>query len=386
MGRRRPAVARGAGALSGDVVAIAEAEAREALGAFSLRAASLHPMEIGHINASWRVGTAAGDTCLLQRLNPDVFPDGEAVMRNLGRVTSHLAKKVRDLPDRDRRALHVLPRSDGSLGWRAPDGAWWRVFRFIPRSRTCLHAITAREAYEVGRAYGLFQEMLSDYDGPPLTETIPGFHDTLARLAALDRTAAADPAGRAASVGAELAFARVRRGYALVLPPLLASGALPQRIVHNDAKAANVLLDAATGEALAVVDLDTVMPGTVLYDVGDLVRSVASPTDEDERDLSRIGVRLPLVAALSEGFLGACGAGLTDAERGQFVFAGLLLTYEQGVRFLTDHIAGDTYYRTSRPGQNLDRARAQFRLLESLEAERSALEAMIDRTLRMNPR
>jgi len=365
-------------------VAITEAEAWAALDAFGLRVVSLHPMEIGHINASWRAATTTGDAYLLQRLNPDVFPDGEAVLRNLGLVTSHLARKVRHLPDAERRALRVLTRPDGSLGWRAPDGTWWRVFHFIARSRTCLHAVTVQEAHEVGRAYGLFQQMLSDYDGPALTETLPGFHDTERRLSALERTAAEDPAGRAASVGADLDFVGVRQAYAAVLPPLLASGALPQRIVHNDAKAANVLLDAATGEALAVVDLDTVMPGTVLYDVGDLFRSVASPTDEDERDLARVGVRPPLVAALAGGFLGACGAGLTAAERGNFVFAGLLITYEQGVRFLTDHLAGDTYYRTSRPGQNLDRARAQFRLLESLEVERSALEAMVDRTLRMS--
>lgn len=361
-------------------MAVAEAEARAALEAFSLGAVSLDPMEIGHINASWRVTTATGDAYFLQRLNPEVFPDGEAVMRNLGLVTSHIARKVRHVPDAERRALQVLTRSDGSLGWRAPDGAWWRVFHFIARSRTCPQVVTVPEAHEVGRAYGLFQQMLGDYDGPPLTETIPGFHDTRMRLAALERTATADPAARAASVGAELDFARVRQAYASVLPPLLANGTLPRRIVHNDAKAANVLLDVATGEALAVVDLDTVMPGTVLYDIGDLIRSVASPTDEDERDLTRIGVRPPLIAALASGFLGACGAGLTAAEHSHFVFAGLLITYEQGVRFLTDHVAGDTYYRTTRPGQNLDRARAQFRLLESLEAERAALEVMVART------
>jgi hypothetical protein len=365
-------------------VAIAEAEAWAALEAFSLRVVSLHPVEIGHINASWRAATTKGDAYFLQRLNPEVFPDGEAVMRNLGLVASHLARKIRDAPDMERRALRVLARAGGSLGWRAPDGAWWRVFYYIARSRTCLHAVTVQEAHEVGRAYGLFQEMLSDYDGPALSETIPGFHDTRKRLVDLERTAVEDPAGRAAAVGAELDFARARQGYASVLPPLLASGALLPRIVHNDAKAANVLLDASTGEALAVVDLDTVMPGTVLYDVGDLIRSVASPTDEDERDLARVGVRPPLIAALAGGFLGACGAGMTPAERGHFIFAGLLLTYEQGVRFLADHVAGDTYYRINRPGQNLDRARAQFRLLEGLEVERSALETMVDRALRMH--
>ncbi|MEO8138739.1 MAG: aminoglycoside phosphotransferase family protein [Gemmatimonadota bacterium] len=360
---------------------VSESEAAAAIEAFGLTMMSLQPQAGGHINASWRVATPGGDSYLLQRLNPRVFPDGEAVTRNVALVATHLWDLVDGQPDAERRVLRLRARADGSVAWVAGDGACWRVFHFIDRSRTCLRATTALQAQEVGRAFGQFQRMLQSYAGPPLVETIPGFHDTAGRLATLERTVAGDPAGRAASVAAEIGFAHSRADYAKVLPPLLAAGALPIRIVHNDAKAANVLLDAASGEALAVIDLDTVMPGTLLSDVGDLIRSIASPTDEDERDLARIGVRPPLLAALAAGFLGACGAGLTEAERTHFIFAGLLLTYEQGVRFLTDHLAGDSYYRTSRPGQNLDRARAQFRLLESLEAERSALEAMVDRTL-----
>jgi Phosphotransferase enzyme family len=363
-------------------VAVAESEALAALEAFGLTMLNLQPQAGGHINASWRVATPGGDSYLLQRLNPQVFPDGAAVMRNVALVTRHLWDLAGGQPDAERRLLRLLAREDGSVAWVAGDGAWWRVFHFIDRSRTCFRATTAQQAQEVGRAFGRFQRMLQGYAGPPLAETIPRFHDTAGRLATLELTMAGDPAGRVAAVAAELGFARSRADYASVFPPLIASGALPSRIVHNDAKAANVLFDAASGEALAVIDLDTVMPGTLLSDVGDLFRSIASPTDEDERDLACIGVRPPLVAALAAGFLGACGAGLTDAERSHLVFAGLLLTYEQGVRFLTDHLAGDCYYRISRPGQNLDRARAQFRLLESLEAERSALEAMVDRTLR----
>jgi hypothetical protein len=354
--------------------------------AFDLQVASLAPQAGGHINASWRVVTSLGASWLLQRLNPQVFPDGAAVMRNIALVTAHLSTQVSHLPDAGRRALRLLTRRDGTTAWQAPDGAWWRVFHFIDRSRTCLHATMAREAQEVGCAFGGFQRMLQNYTGPALADTIPGFHDTLSRLTALEVAVAADSAGRAAGVAREIDYARSRHAYAETLPPLIGSGALPQRIVHNDAKVANVLLDASSGEALAVIDLDTVMPGTLLYDVGDLIRSIASPTDEDERDLSRVGVRPPLMAALAAGYLGACGAGLTETERAHFIFAGLLLTYEQGVRFLTDHLAGDCYYRISRAGQNLDRARAQFRLLTSLEAERPGLEAMVDRTLSVSRR
>jgi hypothetical protein len=365
-------------------VAVAESEAWAALEALGLPAVALQPWAGGYINASWLATTALGGSYLLQRLNPVVFPDGEAVMRNIALVTGHLERKLRDLPQAERHSLHLVVRPDGTSGWRADDGAWWRAFGFIARSRTCVNVVSAREAHEVGCAFGRFQALLRDYDGPPLAETIPAFHDTRARLAALERAVASDPAGRAASARVELDFARARQGYAEVLPPLLESGALPVRIVHNDAKAANVLLDVSSGAALAVVDLDTVMPGTLLYDVGDLIRSIASCTDEDETDLSRIGVRPPLIAALAGGFLGACGAGLSDAERSHFVFSGLLLAYEQGVRFLTDHVAGDRYYGARRAGQNLDRARAQFRLLESLEAERAALEAMVHRLLRIS--
>jgi hypothetical protein len=223
----------------------------------------------------------------------------------------------------------------------------------------------------------LFERLLADYDGPALAETIPGFHDTKRRLARLEAAAGRDALGRAGEVAAQLGFARSRVGYARVVPELTASGALPVRVVHNDAKLGNVLFDIHTAEALAVVDLDTVMPGTLLSDVGDLIRSIASPTAEDERALDRIVVSSELVEALAGGFLEGCGAVLAEAERRLLVFAGILLAYEQGVRFLTDHLEGDVYYRVTRPGQNLDRARAQFRLVECLEAERATLERRV---------
>ncbi len=356
-----------------------------ALEGYALSVIGLDPLAGGHINAAWRVTTSEGRHFFLQRLNPVVFPDGAAVMRNLERVTAHLGREVEALPDGRRRALRLQARRDGTIAWQDAEGAWWRLLHFIEGTRTPAGPVSVRDAREVGRAFGLFQRLLSDYQGPALEETIPGFHDTAARLARLDATVDADIAARAASVRRELEFARARRDYVEVLPPLIASGALPRRIVHNDAKAGNVLLDAESGEALAVVDLDTVMPGTLLYDLGDLIRSTASPTDEDERDLGRITVRLPVISALAAGFLGACGRSLTEGERTYFVVAGLLLTYEQGVRFLSDHLAGDRYYRIVRPGQNLDRARAQFRLLERLESSRGELEAMVARTLRESP-
>jgi aminoglycoside phosphotransferase (APT) family kinase protein len=371
-----------------------EVEARRLLARFGVAApVSIIPVGGGHINLSWKIvprsafRVAAHPTrhaepgtrnLLLQRLNPAVFPDGALVLRNVALVTAHLARSARrlKLPDPARCALRVIPAPGGEPGLAGEDGAWWRLVEFIDGTRSLERADSPAVAREAGRAFGRFHRMLADYEGPPLAETIPGFHDTAGRLARLEGAAARDRAGRLGQVGGELALARSRAAHAALLPPLLASGTLPGRVVHNDAKLENVLLDARTGQALAVVDLDTVMPGTLLYDVGDLIRSLASATDEDERDPGRITLRPEMIAALAGGFLEAGGA-LAAAERELFVFAGILLAYEQGVRFLTDYLEGDVYYRIVRPGQNLDRCRAQFRLMECLEAGRGALERQV---------
>jgi hypothetical protein len=361
--------------------------------------ASITSLSGGHINQSWKVvpgsrfeveGAPAGNSeprtwnFLLQRLNQRVFPDGARVMRNVAAVCDHLWRAAArlHLPEPERRVLRLFRTPEGEPSVQGADGAWWRLLGFIENARAVEQAGSPAVAGEAGRAFGLFQRLLADYDGPVLVETIPGFHDTTRRIADLEAVARRDPRGRAGEVVAELGFASRRREYAGVLPALIASGALPRRVVHNDAKIANVLLDSRTGEALAVVDLDTVMPGTLLSDAGDLIRSIASPTPEDERDLDRIGVSSRLVEPLVAGFLEGCGGVPTETERRLLVFAGILLTYEQGVRFLTDYLEGDVYYRVTRPGQNLDRARAQFRLVECLEAERAPLERRVAEIVR----
>lgn len=362
------------------MITVDQTELRDVLRSFGLGGGppGLTPHQGGHINHSWRV-TLGGATYLLQRLNPEVFPDGDAVMANLVRVTTHLAQAVREegLPQPERRVLRLHRTPAGAARVQGADGALWRLFDFLPGTRTLIRVTTTTEAREVGLAFGLFQRLLSTYRGPRLVETIPGFHDTRRRIVALEQAAREDIAGRADQVGAELDFARARTSLAEVFPPLTERGELPERIAHNDAKCSNVLLDAMTGTALAVVDLDTVMPGTGLYDFGDLVRSLTSPTDEDEPDLSRVGVRIPLFEAVARGFLEGVADRLTAVERAHLVTAGELLTYEQGVRFLTDYLNGDAYYRTDRPAQNLERCRTQFRLLETLEVERGQLEAVV---------
>jgi aminoglycoside phosphotransferase (APT) family kinase protein len=335
-------------------------------------------LPVGHINDSYRVD-AGSESYLLQRLNPQVFPDAGKVMDNVSRVTAHATARLRaaGVTDWRRRTLALVSARSGADWVRDGEGAAWRLFGFITGTVVRERAESPTDALAAGRVFGEFLRLLADYHGAPLTETIPGFHDTAARFERLEQAVRKDARSRVAGAGLEIELAMNQRQLADVLPPLLRSGAVPVRIAHNDAKLANVLLDERSGEPLCVVDLDTVMPGSALYDFGDLVRSVTSPSLEDEEDLSQVGVRVPMFEALARGYLDAAGAILTAVERDQLVFAGRLITLEQAVRFLTDHLEGDRYYRIARPGHNLIRARTQLRLFESLTERAGELQEMI---------
>ena len=343
---------------------------------------AMEPIPGGYINDSYRVtlATAGGRRAwLLQRVNPTVFTDPDRLMENIAHVTRHVASRLRKsgVPDWSRRTLVVVPLRAGGSHYRAQDGGAWRLFPFIDGATVTSEAASPEVAHEAARAFGEFLRSVSDYDGPPLHETIRGFHDTAARYDQLVRAVRADAAGRAAQVAPEIRLALEHQAVADVLPPLMRRGVVPHRVTHNDAKIANVLLDEGTGKALCVVDLDTVMSGSALHDFGDLVRSSVSPTAEDETDLAKVEVRLPWFEALADGYLKEAARVLTPEERKLLVFAGRLITLEQGVRFLTDFLNGDRYYRTVRSGQNLDRARTQFRLYELLTARTPELERMI---------
>jgi len=337
----------------------------------------------GHINDSFRVyvrGPAGARSYLLQRLNPQVFPRPDRVVENVAWVTRHITGRLRAarVPDWPRRVLVLVPTRDGGE-WLSDTGGVWRAFVFLDGTMVRQSAASAADCHTAGRAFGEFLRLVADYDGPPLHETIPGFHDTHGRFARLEAVARADPCGRVAGARGEVEAALGGRSLAERLPPLLASGEIPLRVVHNDAKISNVLLDGRTGEALCVVDLDTVMPGTALYDFGDMVRSMASPTAEDEEELSRVAVHLPMFEALARGYLETAGAVLTSRERELLVFAGRLITLEQAVRFLTDHLEGDRYYRVARPGHNLIRCRTQLALFHSLTQAAADLETIVSR-------
>lgn len=326
---------------------------------------SLEPLEGGLINRSWRVRAADDSDWLLQRINPDVFPDGAQVMDNVARVTAHLERGGADGNDDGRGCLALLRTPDDAVAVRGADGAWWRMYRFIGRAHTRLTARDPDDAFLAARAFGEFLARLADFQ-EPLHETIPGFHDTARRLAALEEASAEDPRGRRRHTLAELEFAHEWARLAHQLGPLLDQGRLPRRVTHNDAKIANVLFDDDTGAAICVVDLDTVMPGTALWDVGDLLRSLASRAGEDAADPAEVEVERERVEAVRDGWLTGAAKVVTAGERALILDAGRVISYEQGVRFLTDYLLGDRYYPVNDEAHNLRRARTQFRIVEQL--------------------
>ncbi|HEY6808311.1 MAG TPA: aminoglycoside phosphotransferase family protein, partial [Gemmatimonadales bacterium] len=342
----------------------------------------VEPFPSGHIHDSY-IATFRHDRgasrYLLQNLNTSVFPDPAAVMENVERVTGHLARALAGDPAADRRALALVRTRDGATWHRDAAARVWRMYRFIEGAVSRATARNAADAAAAGAAFGRFQRQLADLPGPRLRETIPDFHHTPSRFVALEAAVAADRVGRAGGVADELAALRRERHLAAALLDPCSRGELPERIAHNDAKLDNILFDTETGEALCVVDLDTVMPGLGLYDFGDLVRSMGTSAAEDERDLSRVRLEPTLIESLARGYLRETRELLTFAERALLVTSARVIVFEQAVRFLTDHLDGDRYYRVSRPGHNLDRARTQLALLAELDRAAAGLERSLGR-------
>lgn len=361
-------------------MALNPADCAEILSAFGVEPrGKAVPVGGGHINQAWRItsATPSGPTrYLLQRLNPLVFPDAPAVLENCAHVSTHMlhAGRAAGWSEAHWRVAEPRPTVEGGLGVADRSGVWWRLFTWLEGTRPILQATSAAEARAVGAAFGRFHELMASYDGPPLRTPIPGFHDTPARLRHFEGTLPdADP-GRARLAEREIAFALAHSPWATAL----AGAGLRETIAHNDAKAANVLLDASSGAGVSVVDLDTVMPGLRLHDVGDLLRSMVGTAAEDAPASDPVEVDRDRFAALVAGFTGALGSAPLDAsERELFVTAGVVLSYEQGIRFLADYLLGDRYYHTGHPSQNLDRARVQFRLAAALDAARGELEPLL---------
>jgi len=341
------------------------------------------PYGSGHINDTYAVRCTDGNASrryLLQRVNHRVFKQPEKLMENIARVTRHLRSRLpAEGADPDRCTLTLVSTADGADFLRDDRGDYWRMYLFIEGARTYDVVENPAHVYEAARAFGDFQRRLADLPPPRLHETIPDFHHTPRRVAAFREALARDVAGRAADARAEIDFVLRRADRAARLIDLAAQGSLPERITHNDTKFNNVMIDDATQRGLCVVDLDTVMPGLVLYDFGDAVRSGANTAAEDERDLAKVAFNLDAFDRLAHGYLDATGHFLTDAEINELVFSAWLITLEIGIRFLTDHLAGAVYFKVHRPNHNLDRCRTQFKLVADMERHADAMNAIIDR-------
>jgi len=323
---------------------------------------------------------------LLQRINRHVFKDPPRVMENIVRVTEHIRAKVAATdPELASRQLAVIPAQETHDCWRDSDGDFWRMYNFVEHAVTYDAPESPELAREAARMFGWFQRMLLDLPGPALHETIPGFHDTPRRLVYFQEVLRADVHNRAKNAGMEIEFVFQNAHICAVLSSPVARGEIPVRIAHYDTKINNVMLDKDTGQGVCVIDLDTVMPGLSIHDFGDLVRTAACPAAEDERDLSEIAVDRSLFEALAQGFAAETRAWLTPAERSHLVFGGTLITFEQMIRFLTDYLAGDVYYKVHREGHNLDRTRTQRKLVQSIIEQEEILNGLVERAYSDSP-
>lgn len=313
-----------------------------------------------------------------QRINHHVFRHPEQVMENVRRVLSHVRRDVLAAGgDASREVLTLVDTIDGKTFWRSPEGDYWRTYLFVEGSRSHDAADDVRQAVNVARAFALFQKQLSTLTGSRLHETIPDFHHTRKRYGHFLNAVSSDASGRARQVMDEISFITARESDVSRIIDLIESGAIPERICHNDTKFNNVLVDDRTGEGLCVIDLDTVMPGTPMYDFGDLVRMGAATAAEDEPDVSKVGMSLAMFEGLARGYLSVARQFLFPKEAALLAFGARLITLEQGMRFLTDYLEGDLYYKIHHPQHNLDRARTQLAMVADMELKMGEMEDII---------
>jgi hypothetical protein len=337
----------------------------------------------GHIHDTFRIETKEDDkdNYILQRLNNRIFKDIPALQKNIERVTVHLRNKLSAIPGSDikRECLNLIPARNGKSWITDNDGNYWRIYIFITNHRSYNIVDSPDKAFEGGKAIGRFQAMLADMPGEPLHETIPKFHDIENRLFLFENRIKEDPAGRVASIPWEIEQYRKRGEKMKIILKLGREGKIPLRITHNDTKFNNILLD-ENDRALCVIDLDTVMPGYVHYDFGDAIRTVTNTAEEDEKDLSKVMMDINLFRAYARGYLSEAGNTLNPVEKDYLAFAPKLITYTIGIRFLTDFIDGDNYFKIHHEFHNLQRARAQLKLVMSMEEQYEDMKKIIRET------
>ena len=323
----------------------------------------------GHINDTFLAVSESGKRYILQRINHSVFKKPEQIMANITAVTEHIRKKVNE----DRETLCVVATDEGNPCFKDSIGCYWRVYEFC-EGTVAKDSVSCKEEFVAcAEAFGRFQGQLADFPAEKLFEAIPDFHNTEKRFENLIKAIEKDICGRAASVKAEIEFALARKDFASTLESAHRSGELPLRVTHNDTKLNNILFDANDSTPVCVIDLDTVMPGYSVNDFGDSIRFGANTAAEDERDLSKVSLDLELYRAYADGFVRGCEGKLTKKELELLPIGARMMTFECGMRFLTDYLEGDTYFRTSREGHNLDRCRCQFALVADMEKKENEM-------------
>lgn len=340
------------------------------------------PITNGHINDTYitdfKTSNGTVFRYLLQRINTAVFKKPDELMQNIIGVTEHLKKKIRDAGgDETRETLTVFCTDEGECFYTASDGSCWRLYNFVDNTFAINELTNANDFRNAALSFGNFQKQLADYPAESLYETIPNFHNTPSRLNDLKTAVKKDAVGRKNTVEKEIAFALSHEKDCGIVTDLLEKGEIPLRVTHNDTKLNNVLFDNESKKGICVVDLDTVMPGSSLYDFGDSIRSGANTGAEDDKDLAKVSLNLEYFKAYVDGYLESAGESLTDKEIELLPFSAGLMTLECGVRFLEDYLNGDTYFKTDYPEHNLVRARSQFKLVEDIERKYTQMQEIV---------
>ena len=346
----------------------------EILKQFAVKA-KVEPYGNGHINDTY---CSAYPRYILQRINTGIFKNPDELMENIENVTAFLRKKiVENGGNPERETLTVIKTVDGKNCYKFDENNVFRMYLFVEDSKSIESSKTPEDLYEAGVGFGRFQRMLSDYPADTLHESIKDFHHTPKRVEALKQAIVENKAGRAESVKAEIEFALEQSVWADKVINGIGDGLIPLRVTHNDTKINNILFDQKTGKAVCVIDLDTVMPGSMLYDFGDALRMGGSTGAEDETDLDKVWFDETAFEAFAKGYLSEMKDDLTEAELELLPFSVKLLTYECGIRFLTDYLNGDTYFKIHRPKHNLDRARNQFKLVADIAGKEERLREIV---------
>ncbi len=337
----------------------------------------------GHINDSFRIITSDSNekNYFLQWINNQIFKDVEGLMNNIDQVTKHLAEKLNSIRNLNFQVLQIIPAIDGKLYYCDSENQYWRLYHLIENVHSYEKVESDQIAYEGGKAFGIFMSLLQDLPAKNLKETIPEFHNIEKRLEAFDNAITENKFNRVKECSQEIAFVNSHRSQMLIIQQLINEEKIPLRITHNDTKFNNVLFD-LNNHATCIVDLDTVMPGSILFDFGDAIRTGANTALEDEEDLSKVDLNLSIYSSYAKGFVEQTKKILNHAEIENLAFSARFMTFIIGLRFLTDFLQGDFYFRTNSPNHNLIRTRVQFRLIECMERDAKKMQEIIDQAIK----